>query len=317
MLKNHFLKRSVFVLVALSFSAFTLAADKLRIEKEADLPRFTYALTEPLEKIVKDKALFVPIELKKDLSSIHVNEDLSPLLAADTAIVKAYQDILTKSSSEFVKSKMKFALKQWSAMLSYKNEIRAALVPGRDHTLVYFQQLMLYGTLESLLDPEHIPDESMAQNPIRSSARSSTKFMVDLLVQILGKYNRERIAYNDKEIRDQIAIREERERVHVIAEFNRLTEEQRKIELIQKKLGIGKWAVGGTKLTYRYNADYYDVERSKRIAAGMGTQIGGPEELGELEGEMGRQYDKYGNPIMNEVENDEADGYDVEDQPDD
>ncbi|MFM6993339.1 MAG: hypothetical protein ACKOWD_19145, partial [Rhodoferax sp.] len=64
MLKNHFLKRSVFVLVAMSFSAFTLAADKLRIEKEADLPRFTYALTEPLEKIVKDKALFAKTTLK-------------------------------------------------------------------------------------------------------------------------------------------------------------------------------------------------------------------------------------------------------------
>ena len=48
--------------MTLSFSAFTLAADKLRIEKEADLPRFTYALTEPLETIVKDKALFAKLD---------------------------------------------------------------------------------------------------------------------------------------------------------------------------------------------------------------------------------------------------------------
>ena len=91
MLKIHFLQRTIFFLFALSFCAVTLAADKLRIEKEADLPRFTYALTEPLEKIVKDKALFSKTTLK-------VREDMEGVLAkydiADKASHRHYLQTL-------------------------------------------------------------------------------------------------------------------------------------------------------------------------------------------------------------------------------
>jgi subtilisin family serine protease len=74
MLKCQFAPKFLFAVVALSISAFCFAADKQRIEKEADLPRFTYTLTEPLEKIVRDKALFAKTTLK-------VREDMEGVLA--------------------------------------------------------------------------------------------------------------------------------------------------------------------------------------------------------------------------------------------
>ncbi|MFM8824110.1 MAG: hypothetical protein ACKOD8_12405, partial [Limnohabitans sp.] len=74
MLKRRIAQRTLFAVLALSISAFCLAADKQRIEKEADLPRFTYTLSEPLEKIVRDKALFAKTTLK-------VREDMEGVLA--------------------------------------------------------------------------------------------------------------------------------------------------------------------------------------------------------------------------------------------
>lgn len=261
-----------------------------------------------------ENALFVPIELTKDLSDIHVKEDLLPKLENELSIVKAYRDKMKKADVAFVRSKMAYCLKQWSAILPYKNIIRSTLIPGRDKALIYFQQLIIYGTLATLIDPDHIPDEAMVQNPVKSSGQSSSRFIVQMLVNILTKYKKERISYNEEEIRTQIAIRDEKERVHVIKEFNKLTEEERQVELINKRLGLGKWAVGGTSLTYKYDADYYDLERYKREQAGIGSH---PDETSHLMGEFGREYDEYGFPMMNEAEYTEAGGYDVGETMDD
>ena len=48
-----------------------------------------------------------------------------------------------------------------------------------------------------------------------------------------------------------------------------MTKEMKQIELLKKKLGLGKWAVGGTKLIYAYDKDRYDYEREERAAAGI------------------------------------------------
>ena len=66
-----------------------------------------------------------------------------------------------------------------------------------------------------------------------------------------------------------MAIRDEKERSNIIAEYSKLTDEERAIELMNQRLGLGKYAVGGTKLIYAYDKDYYDLERQKRFAAGI------------------------------------------------
>jgi predicted transport protein len=274
----------------------------------------TYFIT-TLQRLLSnysDKAMFVPIELVKDLSDIHVKSDIQPRLEKELAIVSKYREPMQKDSYSFVRSKLRFFLKQLSTVLPYKNIIRAVLVPDRDRSLVYFQKFILFGCLATLIDPDHIPDEDVG-NPIKSSGKSASKAIITLLVDILRKYRTEYISYDEQEIRNQIAIREEKERVHVISEFNKLSEEERKIELINKKLGIGKWAVGGTSLTYKYNKDYYDLERLKREQGGYG---GHSDDSGVVE-YGAQEYDENGYPVMDEEERDASFGYDMEDQPDD
>jgi hypothetical protein len=91
-----------------------------------------------------------------------------------------------------------------------------------------------------------------------------------------------------------------------------LSEEERAIELINKKLGLGKWAVGGTKLIYAYDKDYYDLEREKRLAAGIIDFPGSSN--GILDVPLGQEYDNLGF-VMN-PEN-EGDGYDNNQHRDD
>jgi hypothetical protein len=167
---------------------------------------------------------------------------------------------------------------------------------------------MLYGPLATLINPAEIPEGTEIKSSIKSIGDPSMKFISELLALTLNKYRVEKLSFNDQEIKELIAVRNEKERVNVIAEFDKLTDEERAVELINKKLGIGKWAVGGTKLIYAYDKDYYDLERQKREAAGIIDFPGlGPDQMESFEG---REVDDYGFPVFGERELEADGGYD-------
>jgi len=226
----------------------------------------------PIQRLLSGfskRALFVPIELRNALSEIHVEEGLEKILAAEFDIVTPREEDIKKETMNLARSKLQFYLKQLSAMLPYKNKLRPILVPGREYTLVYFQRAIFYGTLGSLIDPAFVPIDRAADAPMATLGASSILFLLRMMMASFEKYKKESLSFNDKQIKDLIAVREERERVNVVAQFNKLDAEQRKVEVMQRKLGIGKWAVGGTKVIYSYDKDYYDQERNKRMDAGL------------------------------------------------
>jgi len=48
-----------------------------------------------------------------------------------------------------------------------------------------------------------------------------------------------------------------------------MSKEEKSLELVKKKLGLGDWAVGGTKAIYQYNAEQYEKDRNQRIEMGF------------------------------------------------
>ena len=63
-------------------------------------------------------------------------------------------------------------------------------------------------------------------------------------------------------------------------------------EMKLKSLGLGEWSVGGTKLIYAYDADYFDLEREKDAAAGIINWHKTDSLVDELP--QGRQFDEAG-----------------------
>ena len=116
----------------------------------------------------------------------------------------------------------------------------------------------------------------------------------------MNKFNKERLAFSDTELKEMIAIRDEKERSNIIAQYSKLTDEERAIELMNQRLGLGKYAVGGTKLIYAYDKDYYDLERQKRLAAGIIEFPGSGN--GEMLPPDGRDVDENGFRIYNDDE---------------
>jgi hypothetical protein len=277
----------------------------------------TYFIT-PFERLLTqfmDTSLFIPIELKKALSEDHVMKDLLPILQNDSQIIKAKESDIQKDSLSLARSKLRYFVEQLSELLSFKNKIRPIVVPGREKSLVYIQRAMLYGPLATMINPSEIPPGTEIKSSVKSIGDPSMRFLLELVALTLNKYKRERISFNDQEIKELIAVRNEKERVNVIAEFNKLTDEERAVELMNKRLGLGKWAVGGTKLIYAYDKDYYDLERQKREAAGIIDFPGlGPDQMEALDG---REVDEFGFPVFGDAEFEREGGYDHNQHGDD
>jgi hypothetical protein len=277
----------------------------------------TYFIT-PLQRMLtqfSSTSLFVPIELKKDLSESHVIQDVTPILDNDTSLLILKGDDLKKPTFSLARSKIAYFLKQMSAILAYKNKIRPIVVPGRDITLVYIQRTLLYGPLATLINPSEIPLGTEIKSPVKSIGDPSIKYLLEIVALTLNKYKRERLSFNDQEIKELIAVRNEKERVSVQENFKKLTDEERAIEYMNKKLGLGKWAVGGTKLIYAYDKDYYDLEREKRLAAGIIDFPGSGD--GEMLPPDGRAVDENGFRIYSDAEMERDGGYDHNQHGDD
>jgi hypothetical protein len=272
----------------------------------------------PYERLLTqftNSALFIPIELQKVLSEDHIKKDLMPILDNDLQILKAKEADIKRDTLSLARSKLTYFIEQMSNILNFKNKIRPIVVPGRDKSLVYIQRAILYGPLATMINPSEIPAGTEIKSPVKSIGDPSMRFLLELIALTLNKYKREKISFNDQQIKELIAIRNEKERVNVIAEFDKLTDEERAIELMNKRLGLGKWAVGGTKLIYAYDKDYYDLERQKREAAGIIDFPGlGPDQMNALDG---RQVDEFGFPVFGDAEFEREGGYNHNQHDDD
>jgi hypothetical protein len=241
----------------------------------------------PLQRMLSgftDDALFFSYELRQELSMIHITEDLEPILVRERKLQSQLRDELP----EVTVDKIQYLIHQLRAMLSYSSTIRPMSVPGREQTLAYLQRAILYGPLAMLLSPS-------LQDAIQSATDSSSEHLARIIAYLLAKYNKERISYNEQELKNKIAIRDEKERVNIVAEFNTLSDEERAMALMNKRLGMGKWSVGGTKLIYAYDKEYYDQEREKRLHAGIMDDMGDMDDMGYGEGDEPFEEEGYDN----------------------
>ena len=274
----------------------------------------------PIQRFLAEfnpKGFAITFEMKKELSETHAIKDLQPIL--DRELEFLYQKSGERKSAklEFARTKLAYCLKQWSALLPYKNKIRPIVVPGKEKALFYIQKAMFYGPLASLLDSGEVVASAKKERKSAMAAVSdpSAMFILQVITSFLMKYGTEKLSYDEKEIKNMIAIRDEKERVNVVAEFNMLSDEERAVELMNKRLGLGKWAVGGTKLIYAYDKDYYDQERQKRLAAGIIDFSGSGN--GELVVPEGRELDDVGLREYGDDEYEQEGGYDNNQHGDD
>lgn len=262
----------------------------------------------PFQRMISNfagESLFIPIELEKSLAESHVEQYLKPILKEEVSITEKYRGYVNKTAvveeskakkgkkMSFLlaaRTKMEYFLTQLSAVLPFMNQIRSHQIPGGSIILQPIQRAILYGPLAMLLDRGSVPsDEQLLMTEIDESVTELVRMME---VQ-LSKYSRESLAYNDAQIKYAIAVRNEMERVSIIKSFDERSEEERQVELINKRLGLGKWAVGGKKAIYAYDKEHFERENRQRAEMGLNEFSGMNDESDMNERESHEDDDGY------------------------
>ena len=163
--------------------------------------------------------------------------------------------------------KLEQARRQLGAALTMiQNEVRAQLIPGGATGVSYLVGTLLIGIIGEFINPNVIPEGvSGTGGAIEATARVP----LNILEVCTGRLELEGLNFSDSEIRDLIARRNEAEKMTFINRLDRMTPEEKKSELMMKRLGLGAWSVGGTKAIYTLDPDQYEREREQRAEMGV------------------------------------------------
>ena len=236
-------------------------------------------------------SLRIPYELMTTFSTTHIKDDIQkPILDPEFKFTSTFNiaNYAMKykgkhNIEEEIKTKIyeliRIFIDQLIHVVQYKDKFQFRNIVSSDKFVLLINSLSLYGSFNILL---------------HTYGNEITNYMINVISFQLKKYAEQKLVSDPTIIKARIESRNEKERTDIISKFDKLNPEERRQEIINKRLGIGKWAIGGTKAIYKYDKEYYDLEREKRLDAGiidfpgMNAGLDGPQvdELGfSMEGD--------------------------------
>jgi hypothetical protein len=144
--------------------------------------------------------------------------------------------------------------------------VRSIFLRGGVTMSQYILRGCIMGFVRNYIDPN-----SGASVPIDRLLKSVDK--------ALYRYTTSSRVPNEQEIRTRLEERVEQEKQLFIGSLSGMTAEKKKVELMNKQLGIGKWAVKDKDIR-KYNSERFLVEERERMEGGFTETI----ELGAEEG---------------------------------
>ena len=187
----------------------------------------------------------------------------------------AYLYSLKKGVKGYAEIKLKQAQRQLSSLLRrIQNEIRPTLIPGGERGAIYLVSSLILGVLGEFINPNVIPEGVSGTG---GTVEATARVPIHILEVCISRLQLEGLSFTEDEIRDLIARRTAAEKDLFTTRQNKMTPEEKKADLMMKRLGLGVWAVGGTKAVYTLDPDQYDREREQRIEMGLGDFAIDPE----------------------------------------
>ena len=139
-------------------------------------------------------------------------------------------------------------------------------LPGGSFGVSYLLKSAIAGILYEMINPNiGFPDTYIVEN----FEEDTGSLVKDLISELIIRYDAESFKLTEDEIRLALAKRNEKEKILFINKLDSMTPEEKRLELINKRLGLGDWARGGSKGIYAFDPEQYDFERDQRIQMGI------------------------------------------------
>jgi hypothetical protein len=149
-----------------------------------------------------------------------------------------------------------------------KTALRPSLIPGGSVGVPYLTTALLGGILAEFMNPNFVPPGAGEEAAAVDVGARAPIQILDVLVQ---KLRGEGLNFTPEQIREAIEDRTRRENALFTRKYDNMTPEEKQLDQMKKRLGLGEWAVGGSKAVYRYDEAMYEFERKQREAMGLGA----------------------------------------------
>ena len=168
-----------------------------------------------------------------------------------------FEELFKKENTDLVTRATLF-VKQLQAISSLLSDFQlSALGLTNEYFRIALNRIMVLSAIGNYV--------SLQGGPAQGNVTES----IVALQTCIRRYNQEALKYTDEQVRDGIAARDEIERQSYLKKLSKLNPDEKRVEMTKKRLGLGEWAVGGTKLIYKYDKNFYDLEREKDEMAGI------------------------------------------------
>lgn len=190
---------------------------------------------------------------------------LHTMLDAHVAVNKKYQSSLKEGIAV---AKIEYFLTQIQGFLSFASELQPGRTPGGLIGVKYLKYALFLGPFAELLDLNRAPPGSGGDVATTSLVDKSGTVLTAFINGCMAQFEGESLSYSPDEIRLRIAKSAEKEKMNFIGDLDKMDDDGKQVELVNKALGIGKWSIGGSKLIFAYDADQWEKERDERIRRG-------------------------------------------------
>jgi hypothetical protein len=218
----------------------------------------------PLSQFVNRQALEQKVPKSWNLSWQH-QIDIGQLLSGHRGYLLKFNKT---PPTPWLKAKVDTLILQVRSIMDKLTALRPLQIPGGLQTYEYFLKFCLYAPLSNFVDPDTLPIAKDTEAPA-SQVEQQALFPAKFVSEMVKRFKEEGVHLTPEQIRELIAKRNEMEKADILKKMTDMSRAQKDITKIQMKLGLGAWAVGGTKAIYAYDADRYDIERDQRAQAGI------------------------------------------------
>lgn len=235
------------------------------------LESFQSALLIPMKRIINgfntDSLQLSNSQVKELVAGSSVITDINKFVQLHTNYL---QSIIPRAVG-FAKHKMEHACRQLSVFLqTLRQKIRIPLIFGGSIGVPYIIKAGILGILYELLDSNTVvPENINANDTVSDGLDIGTRVPAEIVKELLQKFRAESFRLSLDEIRIEIARRSEKEKMLIISKFDSMSPEEKAIEGMKKRLGLGDWSIGGTKAIYLYNPQQYERDRVQRANMGI------------------------------------------------
>jgi len=189
-------------------------------------------------------------------------DDINRILSSHLAFLVD----LSKRVKGFTLIKMKWAQERLvDALKVLKEHIRTFYITGGEFGLRYITTALIGGILMDFINPNVVPPGASEGTEIDVGTKAPVQIM-DVCIQ---KIQREGFNFTQEQIQEMIRKREEMEKISFIGRFEDLSPAEKSMQKMNKKLGLGEWSTGGTKVIREYDPEQYEREREQRRVMGF------------------------------------------------